>query len=165
MVAGLNNWRTGVIKTDFANQQTITGKILLNREVIEQIASRARAITDARIFDMNNLSWGWGRAYNYQYGKQVVNLIVQLCKEHPDPQVLARAEVARERAFEELQAMARQEQHEKLVTLFDECYEAVKSHTHIVTKGRGSKTRQDVVKRCHPFLQLPKRNVCLYSFV
>ncbi|KAF9011536.1 P-loop containing nucleoside triphosphate hydrolase protein [Hymenopellis radicata] len=157
-VFSLQNWRSVIILSDFPNQRSITGKHLLSTDIIEKIASRARAITDVRMFDVNNISWAWGRANDYRYGRQIVGLLSILCERYPDPQALEREAAARERAFEELNALARQERHEKLVVLFEECYQAVESQTRTVTRGRGTNRQEKVIKRCHMFMTLPKKN-------
>ncbi|KAF8879788.1 hypothetical protein CPB85DRAFT_1168309, partial [Mucidula mucida] len=136
----LTRWRSRTISTNFSGQRTITGKMLLNDVLINQMAGRARALTDVRIFDANNISWAWGRANNYHYGRQVIDVIGALLMEYPDPQALAREQDAREHAFSQLQTMARGEHHAKLVAIFDACYHAVESQTteKMITKGRGA---------------------------
>ncbi len=141
--------------------------MLLNDVLINQMAGRARALTDVRIFDANNISWAWGRANNYHYGRQVIDVIGALLMEYPDPQALAREQDACEHAFSQLQTMARGEHHAKLVAIFDACYHAVESQTteKMITKGRGANRVSEPERRCRLFMQLPKRNVCHFFYL
>ncbi|KAE9383071.1 P-loop containing nucleoside triphosphate hydrolase protein, partial [Gymnopus androsaceus JB14] len=153
VTVALRRWRTDVIQRDYPNQSIITGRYILDDEVIDKIAARPRIVTSIEIF-RHIIPWGFGIA---KYGGAIVELVSSICNLHPDPVQLAHEERERKRLIDE----ANKEYRETLTQAFKECYDSV----HLVGTGRmvkrGPRNNQQLVEElmCQPFLALPRKNV------
>ncbi|EEB94042.1 hypothetical protein MPER_07216, partial [Moniliophthora perniciosa FA553] len=121
VVAALLKWRSFAHKRDYTGQGIIIEDYLLDNDIIQKIASRPRAVTDSNIF-RRVIPWALGVA---RYGGEVVDVVSEQVRLHPDPQQQAREEAAKERHLSQFLAMVEKDQRQILLKVFDECYEAV----------------------------------------
>ncbi|KAJ3826951.1 P-loop containing nucleoside triphosphate hydrolase protein [Lentinula raphanica] len=129
-----------------ADQGLVTGKILLQDEVIHTIAERARAVTSVLMLKQI-VRWHFAD----RYGPEVVEAIQEAVQECREPAEEAREEQQRERALNALCKMARKDFRAKLAEISDRCFEAIEALTRI-NAATGVQ-----VKICHPFEKLPRR--------
>ncbi|KAJ7688875.1 P-loop containing nucleoside triphosphate hydrolase protein [Mycena rosella] len=138
--------RNTIALREWPDQLILTGKNLMSDLVVEALATRAREITSLETLNQA-VRWVWAP----KVGLEVVNAIQIRLVEFPDHERLAREEQEREKALTALRAMAKKDLRKKLADIFEQCHEAILSET--------VSYKDKLVKRCQPFLTLPKSNV------
>ncbi|KAJ7017792.1 Bromodomain-containing protein [Mycena alexandri] len=113
--------------------------------VVDALANRARGITSVEAINQT-VRWVWAS----DLGAEVVEVIQNRLLDFPDLAELAREDERREKAFAALQVLAEKDLRQKLILVFNGCYEAI---TREMVTRRGKS-----VKRCQIFMTLPKRN-------
>ncbi|KAJ3757096.1 P-loop containing nucleoside triphosphate hydrolase protein [Lentinula raphanica] len=130
-----------------AEQGLVTGKILLQDEVIHALAEHARAVNSVLALK-RVVRWHFAD----RYGAEVVEAVQQVVRDCREPAEEAREEQQRERALNALCKMAKKEFREKLTCISDRCFQAVEALTRPNPAGVQ-------VKLCYLFEKLPRRKV------
>ncbi|KAJ3969545.1 P-loop containing nucleoside triphosphate hydrolase protein [Lentinula raphanica] len=128
-----------------AEQGLVTGKILLQDEVIHALAEHARAVNSVLALK-RVVRWHFAD----RYGAEVVEAVQQVVRDCREPAEEAREEQQRERALNALCKMAKKEFQAKLTLISDRCFEAIEAPMRTNSSGVP-------VKICYPFEKLPRR--------
>ncbi|KAK7027625.1 Bromodomain-containing protein, partial [Favolaschia claudopus] len=158
IITGLKAWRQAAVERDFPRQLIVTGKAILPNKTVEKIAERPRAVTTPHIF-FSTIEWKWGTYDDFRYGNEVVAAVKAVLKDHPDEEEEKREAARREKAFEQLLALANKQRREKLRAVFQDCWDAVAAVPtgNMVSRGRGADKRLEPELRCQAFMALPRR--------
>lgn len=129
-----------------SDQCLVTGKMILQDEIVDVLAERARRITSLEAL---RASVYWH--FSQEYGEAVVEAIREVLQEHPDPAEEAREREEHERASRALLTMKKRDLREKLEAISEACFEAVEG---VMDGSR---------KVYQMFNRLPPRNVGIPS--
>ncbi|KAJ6609738.1 P-loop containing nucleoside triphosphate hydrolase protein [Mycena sp. CBHHK59/15] len=147
--------RDTIARREFPNGYIITGKILMADPIVEALAARVRDITSVNAL-VQTVRWHWAP----KYAAEVVAAIQDLLTRHPDPELEAREEQKRERAFVALQDLAEADMRKKLAPIFDACHEVILSQTRPALKpGKPAE------KVCQIFMALPRKTVSRFPLI
>ncbi|THV04156.1 P-loop containing nucleoside triphosphate hydrolase protein [Dendrothele bispora CBS 962.96] len=121
----LTTLREAIIDCRYPNQYIITGKAILQDDVIQALAERARLITSVDSIK-EHVRWHWANLY----GQEVVDAIGEVLKKYPDVKRLAQEAQEQERAEKAMLVMKKKEFWDRLRQVSDICFEAVESLMH-----------------------------------
>ncbi|THU87112.1 hypothetical protein K435DRAFT_577784, partial [Dendrothele bispora CBS 962.96] len=116
--------REEIVQRAYPNQYIITGKVILQDDVINSLADHARLITSVEVIK-KRVRWHWTDTY----GTAVVDAIAEVLQDYPDTRQIEQEKRERERAEKVLQGMKKQEFQDKLKKLSATCFDAVESVT------------------------------------
>lgn len=125
-----------------SDQCLVTGKMILQDEIIDVLAERARRITSLEALRAS-VYWHFHR----EHGEAVAEAIREVLLQHPDPAEEAREQEEHERALRAQLTMKKRDLREKLEAISEACFKAVEGVTD------GSR------KVYQMFNRLPPRNV------
>jgi hypothetical protein len=149
--------REEIVADVYPNQHFITGNAILGDDIIDTLAKRARLVTSVNTLLQQTR---WGQAA--RFGDLVVQAIQEVLVLFPDHAKAARELEAAERTQRTLDAAAAKELRERMVVVFNGCYDAVFSQREPVPPPiRKTKRPREPRQICKLFLQLPKSNVGL----
>ncbi|KAK6966367.1 p-loop containing nucleoside triphosphate hydrolase protein [Favolaschia claudopus] len=158
LINGLRAWRQVAVERDFPQQLIVTGKVILPNKIVEKIAERPRAVTTPHIF-FSAIEWKWGTHDDCRYRKEVVAAVHAILVDHPDEEEEKGEAARREKALDQLLAVADKQRREKLRAVFQECWDAVADVKtgNFVSRGRGADKHLEAELRCQAFMALPRK--------
>ncbi|KAE9393458.1 hypothetical protein BT96DRAFT_1023009 [Gymnopus androsaceus JB14] len=141
----LEELRDEIVLTLYGTRQgLITGCYIMQDDVVQTLAERARAIDSTHAIKQR-VWWHWVD----RYGQNVVEAIQEVLPRFPDQNQLAKDAQMRERALKALLGMAKRDLREKISKISEACFAAVESHR---------RTADDPTQVCQLFKHLPRKN-------
>ena len=126
------------------SQLLITGKMILQDDIIAVLAERARSIVSVNALKQR-VYWHFAN----QFGNDIVQAVTLVMVRFPDTVQMAKQLKDRERALKALLQMKQRDLHEKLSLIHEACLGPVLAV-------------QDGARQvCRAFLRLPRKNVCI----
>lgn len=147
----LRKLRQSIVERDYPNQHFITGRAILQDNIMDSLAERAILITSAEVIK-DYVHWIWSD----RYGDEVYQEIKVVRDTFPELLVTAKDREIRRRA-ERLEARAEAEKvQQELSSAFEVCDKAVSRETYL--------NGQKEVLHCQPFLRRPSRKVSISRY-